>query len=96
METGDGKADVTEALAALEKDIALDGTSHACSCTDIARALAGSGCAVVGAVACVRTPEDEGGKLALAPRRDTRSSATGTTSAASSQRRRAGPACSSA
>ena len=36
-------------------------------CTDIARALAGSGCAVVGAVTCVRTPEDEGGKLALAP-----------------------------
>ena len=67
METGDDKADVTEALAALEKDIALDGTSHACSCTDIARALAGSGCAVVGAVTCVRTPEDEGGKLALAP-----------------------------
>lgn len=67
METGDDKTDVTEALAALEKDIALDGTSHACSCTDIARALAGSGCAVVGAVTCVRTPEDEGGKLALAP-----------------------------
>lgn len=67
METGDDKADVTEALAALEKDIALDGTSHACSCTDIARALAGSGSAVVGAVTCVRTPEDEGGKLALAP-----------------------------
>ena len=67
METGDDKADVTEALVALEKDIALDGTSHACSCTDIARALAGSGCAVVGAVTCVRTPEDEGGKLALAP-----------------------------
>ena len=64
METGDDKADVTEALAALEKDIALDGMSHACSCTDIARALAGSGCAVVGAV--------------------------------TSQRRRAGPACSSA
>ena len=67
METGDDKTDVTEALVALEKDIALDGTSHACSCTDIARALAGSGCAVVGAVTCVRTPEDEGGKLALAP-----------------------------
>lgn len=67
METGDDKADVTEALAALEKDIALDGTSHAYSCTDIARALAGSGCAIVGAVACVRTPESEGGKLALAP-----------------------------
>lgn len=67
METGDDKADVTEALAALEKDIALDGTSHAYSCTDIARALAGSGCAAVGAVACVRTPESEGGKLALAP-----------------------------
>lgn len=30
-------------------------------------AAAGSGCAVVGAVTCVRTPEDEGGKLALAP-----------------------------
>ena len=67
METGDDKTDVTEALAALEKDITLDGTSHAYSCTDIARALAGSGCAVVGAVACVRTPESEGGKLALAP-----------------------------
>ena len=67
METGDDKTDVTEALAALEKDITLDGTSHAYSCTDIARALAGSGCAVVGAVACVRTPEGEGGKLALAP-----------------------------
>lgn len=67
METGDDKTDVTEALAALEKDIALDGTSHAYACTDIARALAGSGCAVVGAVACVRTPEGEGGKLALAP-----------------------------
>ena len=63
METGDDKTDVTEALAALEKDIMLDGTSHAYSCTDIARALAGSG----GAVACVRTPESEGGKLALAP-----------------------------
>ena len=56
---------MTEALAALEKDITLDGTSHACSCTDIARALAGSGCAVVGAVTCVRTPEDEGGKLTV-------------------------------
>ena len=67
METGDDKTDVTEALAALEKDITLDGTSHAYTCTDIARALAGSGCAVVGAVACVRTPEGEGGKLALAP-----------------------------
>lgn len=67
METGDDKTDVTEALAALEKDITLDGTSHAYSCTDIARALAGSGCAVVGAVTCVRTPESEGGKLALAP-----------------------------
>ena len=67
METGDDKTDVTEALAALEKDITFDGTSHAYSCTDIARALAGSGCAVVGAVACVRTPESEGGKLALAP-----------------------------
>lgn len=67
METGDDKTDVTEALAALEKDITLDGMSHAYSCTDIARALAGSGCAVVGAVACVRTPEGEGGKLALAP-----------------------------
>ena len=67
METGDDKTDVTEALAALEKDITLDGTSHAYSCTDIARALAGSGCAAVGAVACVRTPESEGGKLALAP-----------------------------
>lgn len=67
METGDDKTDVTEALAALEKDIALDGTSHAYACTDIARALAGSGCAVVGAVACVRTPDGEGGKLALAP-----------------------------
>ena len=67
METGDDKTDVTEALAALEKDITLDGTSHAYTCTDIARALAGSGCAVVGAVACVRTPESEGGKLALAP-----------------------------
>lgn len=67
METGDDKTDVTEALAALEKDITLDGASHAYSCTDIARALAGSGCAVVGAVACVRTPEGEGGKLALAP-----------------------------
>ena len=29
METGDDKTDVTEALAALEKDITLDGTSHA-------------------------------------------------------------------
>ena len=67
METGDDKTDVTEALAALEKDITLDGASHAYTCTDIARALAGSGCAVVGAVACVRTPEGEGGKLALAP-----------------------------
>lgn len=67
METGDDKTDVTEALAALEKDITLDGTSHAYTCTDIARTLAGSGCAVVGAVACVRTPEGEGGKLALAP-----------------------------
>lgn len=67
METGDDKTDVTEALAALEKDITLDGASHAYTCTDIARALAGSGCAVVGAVACVRTPESEGGKLALAP-----------------------------
>ena len=67
METGDDKTDVTEALAALEKDITLDGTSHAYSCTDIARALAGSGCAVVGAVACVRTPESEGGELVLAP-----------------------------
>lgn len=67
METGDDKTDVTEALAALEKDIALGGTSHAFSCTDIARTLAGSGCAVVGAVECVRTPEEEGGKPALAP-----------------------------
>lgn len=67
METGDDKTDVTEALAALEKDIALDGTSHAYSCTDIARALAGSGCTVTGAVTCVRTPESEGGKPALAP-----------------------------
>ena len=67
METGDDKTDVTEALAALEKDIALGGTSRAFSCTDIARALAGSGCAVVGAVECVRTPEEEGGKPALAP-----------------------------
>ena len=67
METGDDKTDVTEALAALEKDITLDGTSHAFSCTDVARALAGSGCAAVGAVECVRTPEEEGGKLALAP-----------------------------
>lgn len=67
METGDDKTDVTESLAALEKDIALDGTSHAYSCTDIARALAGSGCAVTGAVTCVRTPESEGGKLVLAP-----------------------------
>ena len=31
METGDDKTDVTEALAALEKDIALDGASHAFS-----------------------------------------------------------------
>lgn len=67
MDTGDDRTDVTEALAALQKDIALSGASHAFSCADIARALAGSGCAVVGAVACVRTPESEGGKLALAP-----------------------------
>ena len=67
MDTGDDRTDVTEALAALQKDTALSGTSHAFSCADIARALAGSGCAAVGAVACVRTPESEGGKLALAP-----------------------------
>lgn len=67
MDTGDDRTDVTEALSALQKDTALSGASHAFSCADIARALAGSGCAVVGAVACVRTPEGEGGKLALAP-----------------------------
>ena len=67
MDTGDDKTDVTEALSALQKDTALSGASHAFSCADIARALAGSGCAAVGAVACVRTPESEGGKLALAP-----------------------------
>ena len=67
MDTGDDRTDVTEALAALQKDTALSGASHAFSCVDIARALAGSGCAAVGAVACVRTPESEGGKLALAP-----------------------------
>ena len=67
MDTGDDRTDVTEALSALQKDTALSGASHAFSCADIARALAGSGCAVVGAVTCVRTPEDEGGKLALAP-----------------------------
>lgn len=67
MDTGDDRTDVTEALAALQKDTALSGASHAFSCADIARALAGSGCAAVGAVACVRTPESEGGKLALAP-----------------------------
>ena len=58
---------MTEALTALQKDTALSGAGHAFSCADIARALAGSGCAAVGAVACVRTPESEGGKLALAP-----------------------------
>lgn len=67
MDTGDDRTDVTEALAALQKDTALSGASHAFSCADIARAFAGSGCAAVGAVACVRTPESEGGKLALAP-----------------------------
>lgn len=67
MDTGDDRTDVTEALAALQKDAALSGASHAFSCADIVRALAGSGCAAVGAVACVRTPESEGGKLALAP-----------------------------
>lgn len=67
MDTGDDRTDVTEALTALQKDTALSGAGHAFSCADIARALAGSGCAAVGAVACVRTPESEGGKLALAP-----------------------------
>ena len=67
MDTGDDRTDVTEALTALEKDTALSGMSHAFSCADIARALTGSGCAAVGAVACVRTPESEGSKLALAP-----------------------------
>lgn len=67
MDTGDDRTDVTEALSALQKDTALSGASHAFSCADIARAFAGSGCAAVGAVACVRTPESEGGKLALAP-----------------------------
>lgn len=67
MDTGDDRTDVTEALSALQKDTALSGAGHAFSCADIARALAGSGCAAVGAVACVRTPESEGGKLALAP-----------------------------
>ena len=67
MDTGDDRTDVTEALTALQKDTALSGAGHAFSCADIARALAGSGCAAVGAVACVRTPEREGGKLALAP-----------------------------
>lgn len=60
MDTGDDRTDVTEALTALQKDTALSGAGHAFSC-------AGSGCAAVGAVACVRTPESEGGKLALAP-----------------------------
>ena len=67
MDTGDDRTDVTEALTALEKDTALSGMSHAFSCADIARALAGSGCAAVGAVACVRTPESEGGTLTLVP-----------------------------
>lgn len=67
MDTGDDRTDVTEALAALEKDTALSGMSHAFSCADIARALTGSGCAAVGAVACVRTPESEGGTLTLVP-----------------------------
>lgn len=67
MDTGDDKTDVTEALAALQKDTALSGASHAFSCADIVRALAGSGCAAVGAVACVRTPESEGGTLTLVP-----------------------------
>ena len=49
MDTGDDRTDVTEALSALQKDTALSGASHAFSCADIARALAGSGCAVVGA-----------------------------------------------
>lgn len=61
MDTGDDRTDVTEALTALQKDTALSGAGHAFSCADIARALAGSGCAAVGAVACVRTPESEGG-----------------------------------
>lgn len=67
MDTGDDRTDVTEALAALQKDTALSGASHAFSCADIVRALAGSGCAAVGAVACVRTPESEGGTLTLVP-----------------------------
>lgn len=67
MDTGDDRTDVTEALAALQKDTALSGASHAFSCADIVRALAGSGCAAVGAVACVRTPESEGGTLTLIP-----------------------------
>ncbi len=67
MDTGDDRTDVTEALSALQKDTALSGASHAFSCADIARAIAARGCAAVGAVACVRTPESEGGKLALAP-----------------------------
>ena len=37
METGDDKTDVTEALAALEKDITLDGTSHAYGVCDLSR-----------------------------------------------------------
>lgn len=67
MDTGDDRTDVTEALAALQKDTALSGASHAFSCADIVRAFAGSGCAAVGAVACVRTPESEGGTLTLVP-----------------------------
>lgn len=67
MDTGDDRTDVTEALAALQKDTALSGASHAFSCADIVRALTGSGCAAVGAVACVRTPESEGGTLTLVP-----------------------------
>lgn len=47
MDTGDDRTDVTEALSALQKDTALSGASHAFSCADIARALAGSGCAAV-------------------------------------------------
>ena len=45
MDTGDDRTDVTEALTALQKDTALSGAGHAFSCADIARALAGSGCA---------------------------------------------------
>ena len=91
MDTGDDRTDVTEALSALQKDTALSGASHAFSCADIARALAGSGCAAVGAVACVRT------SAASRPRRHVGqvcSSAWSTTATSQYATATAAPSCS--